>query len=85
MRLLFLPTPADLKTDFELPKAATVDVSLRGIQGGSLPPGGEFDWTFGDTKGEGTADANGLISIPGLTVTADPKTLTVIRKRVLTI
>jgi Protein of unknown function (DUF4038) len=74
---LFLVTPAELKTTLEIPKESTADVSLRRIQQGPVPPGGAFRWTFGTDKGEGRADARGVITIPGLNITAEPKTLTV--------
>ena len=74
---LFLATPAELKTTFEIPKESTADVSLRRIQNGPVTPGGTFQWTFGTAKGEGKADAGGVITIPGLKITAAPTTLTV--------
>ena len=74
---LFLVTPAELKTTFEIPKETTADVSLRRIQNGPVTPGGAFQWAFGSAKGEGKADACGLITIPGLKITAEPTTLTV--------
>ena len=74
---LFLVTPAELKTTFEIPRETTADVSLRRIQNGPVTPGGAFQWTFGSAKGEGKADARGLITIPGLKITAEPTTLTV--------
>ena len=74
---LFLVTPAQLKTTFVIPKETTADVSLRRIQNGQLKPGGTFQWTFGSARGEGKADAGGVITIPGLKITAEPTTLIV--------
>ena len=74
---LFLVTPAELQTTFAIPRETTADVALRRIQHGPLTPGGAFHWTFGAAKGEGKADAKGLITIPGLKITAAPTTLTV--------
>ena len=74
---LFLVTAADLKTTFEIPQAATADVSLRRIQHGPVKPGGTFHWTFGTTQGQGQADVGGIMTIPSLRITAAPTTLTV--------
>ncbi|MEI6416018.1 MAG: hypothetical protein WCP34_17410, partial [Pseudomonadota bacterium] len=74
---LFLLTSAELKTSFPMPQEVTADVSLRRIQNGQLKPGGTFQWTFGSARGEGKADAGGVITIPGLKITAEPTTLIV--------
>jgi predicted esterase len=74
---LFLVNASDLKTQFEISKAATADVTLRRLQSFRLKPGAVFHWTFGTAKGEGQADAHGLITIPALKLTAEPVTLTV--------
>lgn len=69
---LFLASAADLKTRFTIPKEANADVTLRRLQHFKLTPGASFKWTFGAAKGEGKADTQGLITIPGLTLTKDP-------------
>ncbi len=74
---LFLVTAADLKTSFEIPKEASADVTLRRLQNFRLKPGEAFHWTFGTAKGEGKADEQGLITIPGLKLSAEPSTLSV--------
>ena len=74
---LFLATPAVLKTTFDIPAAATADVSLRRIQQMQLKPGATCHWTFGAATGQGQADTEGLVTIPGLKITAQPTTLTV--------
>ena len=74
---LFLVTPAGLQTTFAIPSESTAAVSLRRIQNGALASGAKFQWTFGPAQGEGTADAEGLITIPGLKITGAPTTLTV--------
>lgn len=76
---LFLATSAELKTTFEIPKEATADVSLRRIQNVQVKSGETLKWTFGSARGEGKADAEGLITIPGLKITGEPTTLTVSR------
>ncbi len=72
---LFLVSEADLKTKFTIPKVANTDVTLRRLQHFKLTPGASFKWTFGSAKGEGKADTQGLITIPGLTLTKDPVVL----------
>jgi dienelactone hydrolase len=72
---LFLVSEADLKTKFTIPKVANTDVTLRRLQHFKLTPGASFKWTFGAAKGEGKADTQGLITIPGLTLTKDPVVL----------
>jgi dienelactone hydrolase len=74
---LFLTTSADLKTSFTIPQEATADVSLRRIQNLLVAPGAEMKWSFGDAHGNVKADADGVITIPGLKITAKPATLVV--------
>ncbi|NDE97478.1 MAG: hypothetical protein EB034_04245 [Verrucomicrobia bacterium] len=76
---LFLAMPATTKTTFEIPKEASADVSLRRIQNTHFGPGETFKWTYGTARGEGKADASGLVTIPGLKITSAPSTLTVVR------
>lgn len=66
-----------MKTAFEIPKEASADVSLRRIQNTRFGPGETFKWTFGAQRGEGKADASGLVTIPGLKITAEPTSLTI--------
>ncbi len=77
---LFLVSPAELKTQFEIPKAATADVTLRRVQRFHLKPGASFRWTYGAAKGEGQANSQGVITIPALKITAEPATLSVMSK-----
>jgi len=77
---LFLTSPAGLKTTLEIPRATKADVSLRRIQHGPVAPGKAFEWRFGAAKGDGKADARGLITIPGLEITTEPTTLTIIKR-----
>lgn len=74
---LFLVSEKDLQTRFEIPREAKADVTLRRLQRFQLTPGQSFRWTFGTTKGEGKADAQGTATIPGLEMTSTPKTLTI--------
>jgi len=74
---LFLVSATDLKTTFAIPKEESADVSLRRIQNLPVKPGASFKWTFGAAKGEAKADAEGVITIPRLTIAAEPATLTV--------
>ena len=72
---LFLVSAADLKTKFEIPKEASADVTLRRLQNFQTKPGASFQWTFGLAKGDGKADAQGLITVPRLKLTSEPATL----------
>ncbi len=74
---LFLVSAADLQTRFEIPKSATADVTLRRVQSFRLKAGESFRWSFGKLSGEGKADAQGVISIPALTITTEAATLSV--------
>jgi pimeloyl-ACP methyl ester carboxylesterase len=76
---LFLTSPADLKTTFDIPTEASADVSLRRIQNLRVKPGESVQWTFGAAKGEIKADAEGVITVAGLKIAARPETLTVRR------
>ena len=76
---LFLVNAADLKSQFEIPNEASADVTLRRLQSFRLRPGDSFRWTFGTAKGAGTADGQGLVTIPALKMSAEPATLTVTR------
>lgn len=55
------------------------DVSIRRIQNLRIKPGEAFKWSFGKAKGEGVAAADGLVTIPGLKITARPTTLAINR------
>jgi poly(3-hydroxybutyrate) depolymerase len=74
---LFLVRAADLKTSFAVPTEATADVSLRRLQKLKVAPGATVSWTFGTVKGEVRADAQGVATIPGLKITAEPTTLSI--------
>lgn len=76
---LYLVNSTELKTRFEIPKAASSDVTLRRLQNFRLKPGETFQWTYGTSKGEGKAGPEGLVTITKLTLTAEPATLTVTR------
>ena len=74
---LFLVSPSDLKTQFEIPKEATADVSLRRVQKFQLKAGEKFRWSYGAAKGEGQVDSQGVITIPAMKLTAEPVTFSV--------
>jgi len=76
---ILLVSRKDLKTTFEIPQAATADVSLRRIQNLRVKPGEAFKWTFGAAKGDVKADAAELITIPKLKITGKATTLTITR------
>ncbi|MDA1016321.1 MAG: hypothetical protein O3A00_17920 [Planctomycetota bacterium] len=77
---LSLVSASELKTRFDVPKAAGADVTLRRLQNFKLRPGGMFHWTFGTAKGEGKIDDQGLLTLPALRITSVPTVLSVIRK-----
>ena len=76
---LFLAGPSELKTTFAIPGEATADVSLRRIQNLQIKPCEAYKWAYGAAKGEGKADAEGLVTIPGLKITAAPMAVVVSR------
>jgi poly(3-hydroxybutyrate) depolymerase len=76
---LFLTSSSKLKTTFEIPTEATADVSLRRIQNMRVKPGDALKWTFGGAKGTVKADAEGVITIPGLKIAAETAVLTVVK------
>jgi hypothetical protein len=76
---LYLATPEDLKTAFEIPREASADVSLRRIQNMPVKPGESIQWAFGAAKGEVKVDSEGVLTIPGLRIAAQPETLTLRR------
>ncbi len=75
----FLVTEKQLETAFEIPASSMADVSLRRIQNLRIKPGETFKWSFGKAKGKGVASADGLVTIPGLKITARPTTLEISR------
>jgi poly(3-hydroxybutyrate) depolymerase len=76
---LFLTSSTELKTSFALPKEAHADVSLRRVQNLKAKAGETFRWTYGAIHGELKADAQGVITIPALTIGTDPTTLAITR------
>jgi len=76
---LFLSSPDDLKTTFEIPKEASADVSLRRVQSLGAKPGETLKWTYGSAKGDVQVDAEGVLTVSGLKIAAKPETLTVSR------
>jgi len=74
---IFLTSATDCKTMFAIPEDATADVSIRRLQNLRVKPGQKFTWSYGAAKGTVTADAGGLITIPGLKITSQPETLAI--------
>jgi hypothetical protein len=74
---LFLMKAAEIKTSFKIPTETTADVSLRRLQKLRVAPKALVRWTFGESKGEVRADAEGCITLPALKITAKPTTLSV--------
>ena len=72
---LFLFSPKNLKTSFEIPSEARADVTFRRLQNFKLKPGASFRWNFGPAQGVGKVDAQGLITVAGLKITSAPAAL----------
>lgn len=62
-------------TMFTPPAKAKADVSLRRLQRFPHAPGSRFAWTYGAASGEVEADENGLLTLPGLTLSQTHATL----------
>lgn len=63
-------------TQFTPPASATADVSFRRIQKGKVAPGQTVKWRIGGKGGKTgsvTADENGLVTIPEMTITQKPQ------------
>ena len=78
---LFLVKASELKTTFAIPTEATADVSLRRLQKLRIEPNSIVRWTFGSAQGEVRADSSGVVTIPGLKITAEPTALRVRRTK----
>ena len=79
--VLRLATAGELRSRiFQVPGRSTATLTLRRLGKFAVKPGDRLAWTFGEAKGEITVGADGLVTIPSLTVTATPKRLEVVRK-----
>ena len=76
---LFLTTPAELKTSFAMPAESTADVSLRQNPEHAAQAGRSIHMELWNRTGNGKAGAEGVVTIPGLKITAKPTMLTVSR------
>lgn len=74
---LFVVSPQELKTTFEIPMEAVADVSLRRLQMLKVAPGATVHWSFGAASGDTQTDRTGVVTIPQLKLTTTPATLTV--------
>lgn len=70
------PSTGD-RFDGELP--VVVDVTPRRTQAFRLQPGERVAWTFGEARGEATADATGAVTVPGLALELEWQTLALTR------
>jgi predicted esterase len=77
---MYMISPEHVKTKFEIPEEATADVTIRRIQNFGIKPGESIKWTYGVARGEAIADENGLITIPGVEMRAQPLTLVLTRQ-----
>ncbi|MBE6569845.1 MAG: hypothetical protein E7658_06490 [Ruminococcaceae bacterium] len=53
------------------PTESHADVTLRRLQTCRFTPGTEVNWTYGEASGTVKADADGLVTIPGLKITTE--------------
>lgn len=60
---------------FTVPCESTADVSLRRLQHFCIAPGQKIRWVYGERSGESTADSDGLVTIPALTITSRSRIL----------
>ena len=74
---LFVVSPQDLKTTFEIPMEAVADVSLRRLQMLKVAPGATVHWRFGAASGNTQTDRTGVVTVPRLVLTTTPVRLTV--------
>lgn len=72
---LRLITAKDWNSRITFPENASADVTLRRLQKCRFAPGAKVTWTFGAQNGSVTADKDGLVTVPALQITAEPKDL----------
>ena len=74
---LRLTSAEELKSKiFAAPAESTADVSFRRLQQFKVAPGEKVNWSFAGKSGTVTADGNGLVTVPCLTVKTVPAVLT---------
>jgi pimeloyl-ACP methyl ester carboxylesterase len=74
----------ELKRPVETPRESVADVTLRRLQKFAVAPGTAYKWSMrrGEQvrqSGTATADANGVLTIPAVTVTDTPADLRIVR------
>lgn len=75
---LYIASPDELgTTQFEVPEAAIVDVSLRRIQSADIANSTSLRWKFGDMQGVIQRKLGDLITIENLPITRDRQILVV--------
>ena len=67
---------------FTVPTESTADVSFRRLQKFRVEPGETVGWSFGERRGKAKADRDGLVTIPRLPITAEPKTIRLVKNPV---
>lgn len=72
---LRLLTNAEWESRVTFPATSTADVTLRRLQKCRFAPGAVVEWEFDGKNGTVTADENGLVTVPAVTVTAVPTVL----------
>lgn len=73
---LRLMRPDEWKTTYPVPESANADVTLRRIQRFAVAPDQTLLCTFGAQQFTVTADKNGVVTLPNLTLTREEQILT---------
>lgn len=75
---LWIESPETLGTkQFAVPETATADVTLRRVRALRVVPGDRYEWAFGVQKGTVAVSPDGLLTIPGLTLSRSHERLLV--------
>ncbi len=74
---LWLVDAKQVKTQFDVPRSAQVDCTLRRLQSMKVSPGSRWIWEFGTETGVVEADGSGCLTIRGLVVETQSHLLTV--------
>lgn len=65
---LYLVSPEELKTSFQMPVQTRADLTIRRFQKFKVAPRERIRWTFGHQHGIAQADAHGIFTIPRLQI-----------------
>lgn len=74
---LRLVTSKELKKPYEVPKDSTADITLRRLQNFKVDKTAKYKWTMDSQSGIVTPDKQGIITIKGIKIQAQPAVLTI--------